>query len=561
MLFGVFSAVVGATFIALGATVFPWFQSLAAPSAEGLSLSSTWLLAAAGLGALTAVLSLWLRRRRGAALTALSSLAALGLTVATLTARAPMAAGFWLALIGGLMMLVGAALQASSRSAFGKHKPLLRVSWLWNGSIVRQELLAEPRHVEIGADASGGLPIPGLVRERLFEADGRTGDYDLLVSPQLVGTLSVGGTRRTLGVGATTTTRLRLGGEDWGKLDFGDVSVVFQFMAPSSPAGVLAWLRVDAWAPTAVVVSLAAMLGFAAYLCASYEPELETRTLAVREKRHILVDAEVLTVKETPPAAEELEPPVALDEPPLGQRAPDAEGKMGEPKALDLAPKTPKQDGLKRERSPVARARTIVDLLTPQAGIARPLADLINGDTTGITTRIAGAMDGTEGIYIAGNGTGGLGYSGERTGGGGEGAPDGLRTLGDVNGVPGGTRVAVGLRPKQLVRARGTVSTQQGLSAGFCAKDNIASVVRSRASAIRACYENRLQVSPSLAGKLTARWTIGTEGRVTQATLSTSSVPDGAVGQCVLSVVRRLAFQKPSGGVCVVQWPFVFSPG
>ena len=36
---------------------------------------------------------------------------------------------------------------------------------------------------------------------------------------------------------------------------------------------------------------------------------------------------------------------------------------------------------------------------------------------------------------------------------------------------------------------------------------------------------------------------------------------DGKVTNCVLRVLRRMRFQKPDGGICVVQWPFVFNSG
>jgi len=40
-----------------------------------------------------------------------------------------------------------------------------------------------------------------------------------------------------------------------------------------------------------------------------------------------------------------------------------------------------------------------------------------------------------------------------------------------------------------------------------------------------------------------------------------SSLGNAAVEQCVLQTIRRMKFEKPEGGVCVVQWPFVFNPG
>jgi hypothetical protein len=100
-----------------------------------------------------------------------------------------------------------------------------------------------------------------------------------------------------------------------------------------------------------------------------------------------------------------------------------------------------------------------------------------------------------------------------------------------------------------------------GKSTGFCKKGDIAKVVRRRAGSIRACYEQRLQVKAGLQGKLTARWTIGFNGRVQSASPASNTLSDGATVACVLRVIRRMSFPRPEGGVCIVQWPFVFNPG
>ena len=106
----------------------------------------------------------------------------------------------------------------------------------------------------------------------------------------------------------------------------------------------------------------------------------------------------------------------------------------------------------------------------------------------------------------------------------------------------------------------GRLIVGSGTTTGFCEKGDIAKNVRLRASAIRACYEKPLQQNASLSGKLTVLWTVGLDGCVSRAALSGSTVSDQAVGECVVRVVWRMAFRRPEGGVCVVQWPFVFNP-
>ena len=113
-------------------------------------------------------------------------------------------------------------------------------------------------------------------------------------------------------------------------------------------------------------------------------------------------------------------------------------------------------------------------------------------------------------------------------------------------------------RWKKGMRKVGKFKLGRGKTAGFCAKRNITEVVRRRAGAIRACYEDRLQVKPELAGKVTIRWRIEFDGKVGSANVLKTTLGDSKVESCVLRAIRRMRFQKPEGGVCIIQWPFVF---
>lgn len=109
-------------------------------------------------------------------------------------------------------------------------------------------------------------------------------------------------------------------------------------------------------------------------------------------------------------------------------------------------------------------------------------------------------------------------------------------------------------------RPAGKVGIEPGETRGFCKKSDIARVVRRRAGAIRACYERSLAQNSTLRGKLQVRWTITLDGAVSAAS-ATGSMSDTNTRNCVLRLVRRMRFAAPEGGVCIVQWPFVFSPG
>jgi TonB family protein len=85
-------------------------------------------------------------------------------------------------------------------------------------------------------------------------------------------------------------------------------------------------------------------------------------------------------------------------------------------------------------------------------------------------------------------------------------------------------------------------------------------VIRQHISGFRACYEKALTKDPQLSTRVAPRFTIGVDGRVASVSLSSSS-GDPALDSCIESVVKRLVFPKPKGGVVVVTYPFVFAPG
>ena len=88
--------------------------------------------------------------------------------------------------------------------------------------------------------------------------------------------------------------------------------------------------------------------------------------------------------------------------------------------------------------------------------------------------------------------------------------------------------------------------------------NEIAAVIKRHESQVRACYERGLQKSPRLAGRLSLRFLIGPQGRVTTARVSQSSLRNAGVESCIQSRLMSWKFPKPEGGVSVkVAFPFV----
>ena len=170
---------------------------------------------------------------------------------------------------------------------------------------------------------------------------------------------------------------------------------------------------------------------------------------------------------------------------------------------------------------------------------------------------MAVAMAGEGSEFVMGGGSGGLGFRGTGRGGGGLGGYGRIHGLGRIDtGAGSGTRANLG---RKRARTVGRIRVGSGRSTGFCKRGDIARIVRRRSGAIRSCYQRRLQVKPALSGKITARWQIAQNGRVASASTVQDTVRDSTVTQCIMRVLRRMTFPRPEGGVCIVQWPFIFN--
>jgi hypothetical protein len=145
---------------------------------------------------------------------------------------------------------------------------------------------------------------------------------------------------------------------------------------------------------------------------------------------------------------------------------------------------------------------------------------------------------------------------------GGGGSAVGIQGLGTRQKSSASTGAGFGKTPAPLGKKRshglGKIHIGSGTSTGFCKKSDVIRIIRRRAVALRACYERQLRMKPTLAGKVTVRWTIGLTGRVSRAAPTGNTLGDGAVTSCIMRVIRRMRFAKPEAGTCLIEWPLVF---
>lgn len=82
-------------------------------------------------------------------------------------------------------------------------------------------------------------------------------------------------------------------------------------------------------------------------------------------------------------------------------------------------------------------------------------------------------------------------------------------------------------------------------------------VIRGNIYQVEACYEAALQRQPQLRGTVTVRFLIQDDGHVSEATVISTTAPDGDLDACITGAVRTFRFTPPDGGGQVsVTYPF-----
>lgn len=130
--------------------------------------------------------------------------------------------------------------------------------------------------------------------------------------------------------------------------------------------------------------------------------------------------------------------------------------------------------------------------------------------------------------------------------------------IGGIGGGKAGNTKVAGPR-KSTVKQKTKLAMDPPKQGAFCKESNIREVVQKRANALRNCYEQQLLANPDLSGKIIVFWKIGLDGKVTDASIKSTTMNNARVESCLTQTVRRLRFDKPDGGICVVEFPFIFT--
>ncbi len=87
-------------------------------------------------------------------------------------------------------------------------------------------------------------------------------------------------------------------------------------------------------------------------------------------------------------------------------------------------------------------------------------------------------------------------------------------------------------------------------------------VIKRRMKELRYCYQRILREFPTLAGKITVKFIIAPDGTVAAAATKSTTMNNPQVEDCINGRFRKMLFPEPrGGGIVVVTYPFIFSPG
>ena len=586
MKLGLWLALIGGLLFAIALSALPWQTfEIARVEASALELGAFGVvMAALALGGATAAAwGLAIGRRKPASRMVIA--AGFGLVLGIVWARANAAMGFdlmaletmsagagWgLGLVAGALVLVGGFVTRQTLATWDETSPLLRVAVFAPAGedgrgreVVADTIVYEPGTVRvrelIGARARGLAELPTMTVTpegdvSLALARGARLRMTRAGQPVYVNGTSAGGADAAGGA----KIALRIG--DQALITCGDLEVMCGHVAASGeiggrvPAPTLA--RAEVWSfGGAATVALVA-LGVAPVLAWTEQAQL-VPFCEVGRCAGVVPATEA--DKEEPLALEMILPDEVEVEPARSSKAVGGpEGKLGDPTVHEpRANVVPRVDGPRVHRIDPSRIG-LNALIDRELASTSSIAEVFRGDVAATTDRIAAAMDGEGSTLVLGPGKG-LGFQGDKGGGPGDDGLGRILSQGDIDDGPGGPgiRVSLGKPPRRRVAVLDNGPPTQS---GYCRAANINSVVMRRAGAIRSCYEKSLQVKDTLAGKVTVRWTIGEGGKVTTAAAMSDSLGDAGTTRCILDWVRRMSFEAPEGGMCVVQWPFVFSAG
>jgi TonB family protein len=464
-----------------------------------------------------------------------------------------------------------------------KEQKILRIGVVHEGRIIEERLLRKPSDVTVGASPKCTfiLPIPNLPESyRLLLY--KNGRYILRFTAGMVGMMSVQDKLVDLKVLKDSQHVQRQGDyylfpldeNTRGKLVFGEVSLLFQFVVPPPPipklelpasakGGVLS--RMDAPLFMSLLVSLVLQAGWIGGVQVWWNTSGRFKQTKARSYSQAfdLLKAEVQ--KRTPPKPPEKQAKAEGPGAGTGEEAGPKGGEEQKKKQVAQVARRPAGEGpvdpeaQYKKRLATVRSKTIIRYL----GGSGPGGEVKGaGVDSAAASKLDSAWSSKGGLETAAVGSAPSGFRGGPAGGaGGEGTTYEKLRADQIGGgmktgpVAGGTKQEVAEIKVRLG------SLGAGVGPGKADPEAVGKIFRNRQSAYRSCYEARLRVKPDLEGKITISVTISPAGTVMNASVTENSTGDAEVGECIIQRVRTWRFPQPEGGEVTFTYSMVLQKG
>ena len=238
-----------------------------------------------------------------------------------------------------------------------------------------------------------------------------------------------------------------------------------------------------------------------------------------------------------------------------GAKAKKEEGKVGKKDAKMKEAKGNKVEMKKRELDKeIAENAGVLGALSDADQLQGVFGSALSSDLTGGI----GGLIGAKGTQF---GSGCLGARGSGLGGGG--SADGIGGLGTKGRGSGASGYGSG-GGNFGAKGEGGIGRIGGdpIILGALDKSLIDAVIKRNMNQIRYCYQRELTKQPDLAGKITVKFVISKTGSVSKAETKTSTMGNPTVESCIADRFLHFQFPEPKGGgIVIVSYPFIFSPG
>ncbi len=445
---------------------------------------------------------------------------------------------------------------------------VLRVGIIHRGKILDEQVFRKPETIYIGDSIKAHFVIPsGDFPSKFPIFYYKFGRYELVIMPQMTGKVNLRGKIIVL-EDAVKKGLLKKRGSVWvlpltndarGKIKVGSVTVLFQFIPPPPRPPKLklprsirgSWVETIDWPYfwIQVVVLSLGYLFYGVYL-PSLPPPAPT-TLENMPNRFAKLIA---------PKMKEVESKeVKHEEKGLKQKSTRTVAK----KEAEPEIKPRKHHGAPRSKAQRQKEEAVRQAEIRKKAASIGLLKIIGGKGSGsgdIVSDVLGEGGKDRDIDSVLKGVKHIGIATDASQRSRRGNADAVASakIGNLDIKKSSGKVALAARQERKVAARTSFGRPE--IDGAMDQKSVVKVVRRRSRAIKRCYEKALKADPNLKGKVTVDWIINMRGRVENAEISSDTVHNAAMSQCILKVVRRMRFPKPDGGPVPVSYPFVFSP-